>query len=416
MELLGLRIKTLRVRNLQSMRDFTVSFDRKGVFKLDGNNNIGKSALTEAIRILAKNVPNNQYKFYLRDGCDHFIIDYVGWDDAKVTLSRGSVDFYEWELADGTRGRSDKTSGKVPTELEKYFNLYHEKEKTNQVLNLRMKDDVIPFVGMTPGDNNFVLQKALGTEDYLLGLKAVQKTKSESAKEVKLLDVQLEQETERLQEVTARLTKKKRSLAEVERYEAVLIGEYAILEAVEDVQQAREGLAKETERLENLKSRVSDLPVAEGERLFELLGDIQGLQEARKQLVALEHEYTWKKERLQGLETEEGAEAIALLEDIRELQQAKENLLNLMKELETLRVRLSGVEDAEEAEKLLVLLGDIQELQDNKKHLHVLEGQFTQAQAKKKQAEQELEQLKNEMGVCPLCGIDIHQEHVHQAV
>lgn len=414
--MLGLRIQTLRVRNLQSMRDFTVSFDRKGVFKLDGSNNIGKSALTEAIRILAKNVPNNQYKYYLRDGCDHFIVDYVGWDGSKVTLSRGSVDFYAWELADGTRGRSDKTNGEVPPELENYFNLYHEKEKTKQVLNLRMKDDVIPFVGTTPGANNFILQKALGTEEWLLALKAVQKTKSDSTKEVKLLDAQVEQETERLQEVTARLTKKKRSLAEVERYEAVLIGEYDILEAVEDVQEAREGLAKETERLENLKSRVADLPIAEGERVFEILGDIQELQDARKQLVTLEHEYKWKKERLQGLETEEGAEAIELVEDIRALQQAKQSLVNLLEELETLRVRLSGVADAEEAENLLVLLGDIQELQDSQKHVHALEGQLTQAQVKKQQAEQELERLKNEMGVCPLCGTDIHQEHVHQAV
>ncbi|PGT89938.1 hypothetical protein [Bacillus thuringiensis] len=414
--LLGLRIKTLRVRSLQSMKDITVSFSERGVFKLDGNNNIGKSALSEAIRILAKNVSNNNYKYYLRDGCTNFVIDYEGWDGSKITLSRGSVDFYEWELADGKKGRADKTGGRVPAELEEYFNLYHEKEKTKEILNFRMKDSLIPFVEMTAGDNNFILQKALGTEDFLLALKSVQKIKNEESKEVKVIETQLDQETERLQTITASLTQKERSLAEVERYEAVLKAEYEILEGLEDVKQAKQVLNTEESRLNALKSRVTNLPIEEGETILALLQDVQDLQGAMKHLSELEKEYESKKARVTGLETEEGEEILVILQDIQELQKEIHMLAQIETELSSLKARLESVSGMEEVEELLACLNDIKEMQEAYRQLHVLENQTMQAKEQYEQAQKELEQLKEEMGVCPLCGVDIHQEHLHSAV
>src|SRR5690625_719867 len=156
----SMKIRKLTVKNFQSIKEITVTFDENGIFRFTGLNNVGKSAILKAMTIVMRNISNNQYKEFLRDETNSFEITVWDFSDNWVRLSRGAVDFYEWSI-DGKSGRMDRTQGKVPLEVQGYFNLYEENEKTKACLNVRLPREVLLFVDTTPGDNAMMFQKAL---------------------------------------------------------------------------------------------------------------------------------------------------------------------------------------------------------------------------------------------------------------
>src|SRR5699024_5221978 len=220
-ERINMKIKSVEVINFQSIRKLKVEFDKKGVFRFKGLNNTGKSAFLKAITTLMRNVSNNNYKDFLRDGADTFQVKMKDFHGNWVKLSRGAEDFYEWEIG-GRKDRVDKTKGKVPQELQKFFNLYVETEKTKECLNVRLPREVLLFIDTTAGDNAMMLQKALGTEEYMLGIKRVDRQGREINKEVKIIEKYLEKETEKLDGSKSELAVKKQKLEEIERYEVTL--------------------------------------------------------------------------------------------------------------------------------------------------------------------------------------------------
>ena len=410
---LEFRLKKLRVRNLQSIKDLTVEFDKNGVFKLDGKNNIGKSTFTMAVYALTRNIPNNSYKFYLRDGCKFFVIDYEGWDGSTVTLSRGAVDYYEWNFPNGESGRADKTGGKVPTELEAYFNLYHEKEKTDEVLNLRMKDSIIPFVETTPGDNNFLFQKALGTEDFLLGLKHVEKQKSSESKEIKLLTVQVEQEEERLADITSSVALKTRALKEVSRYENVLKTEFGVLEKLEEVAQDMVELAQQEKELSNMQDRLRSLNMEEAETGIQDIKDLTSTRNAMVELEELEGTLHVLQVKLQDNNTAEAEECLQVIEEVEGLLDAILEMESLEEELTEMQTRLGKVKDFGDVRDELLLIEELKELRTVYVDVHELEKEKAAIDTQLTESAKALDEFKEEIGVCPLCGGDVNATHVH---
>lgn len=187
------KLKRLHIKNLQSVKDCTIEFNRTGVYHLAGKHNIGKSAIVKAINALFRNVSRFQYKYYLRDNEKTFSITGEFWDGSVITLSRGENDYYEWKLPE-SEGNMPRTDGKVPDEIKSYLNLYIDEEKTNECLNIRTPRSVLLFVDTTQGDNYFLFQKALRTEEFILATRLANRKKNQITNNIKQVNEYKEQQ------------------------------------------------------------------------------------------------------------------------------------------------------------------------------------------------------------------------------
>lgn len=369
METGRMRLKTLLIENFQSIKKLKLSFNEYGVFHLNGPNNIGKSAILKAIKILFTNVSNQQYKDFIRDGKTFFRVTMEDYDGNKVTLSRGSVDYYEWVI-DGAKGRADKTGGKVPVIVEDYFNLYHEKEKTKEILNIRLPRSTMPFAETTPGDNYYILQKALGTEEYLLGIKKTEKEKRDVVKDISLIEKYEEEESRQLTDVNGKLARKKRELKEVSRYGEVLIAEYEVLGLINDVLSLRGEIEESNKVLKERRKAIQDI-------------DMKGIEEE-----------------IQTIEAIENIENLGI--EITKLSRQKKEIDNRLAgaEIEDIRGDIDGLslmEDCLSEMQLVVKMS--KEYNNTKKRLEGIE--------------KEMDELREDMGLCPICGSDLSKVHVH---
>ena len=177
-------LRRVRLQNVQSIADLTLDFEQKGVYRLVGDNEIGKSAILRGIRALFHNVSRNSYKEYISDWATSFVVEGWFYDGGYVKLSRGANDFYEWSIPSGGN-LVEKTDGKVPPELQEYFNLYTENDKSRITLNFNLQGDILPFVDTTASDNYWLSQKAFGTNILLNASKNLKSENSEINKQIK---------------------------------------------------------------------------------------------------------------------------------------------------------------------------------------------------------------------------------------
>jgi len=364
-----MKIKTVEIKNFQSLRDIKVDFEEKGVYRFKGLNNTGKSAFLKAITALMRNVSNNNYKDFLRDGEDTFQVRMTDFEGNWVTLSRGAVDFYEWEIG-GHRERVDKTKGKVPQMLQRYFNLYEENEKTKECLNIRLPREVLLFIDTTAGDNAMMLQKALGTEEYMLGIKRVDRQGREINKEVTILEKYLDKETEKLDESKSELTLKRQKLDEIERYESTLKEEYETYKNISMLVQDTQDLGMQQRELREKKDILADLEFESVQSDLDVLQKVTGLV----------GKYEERKEKEQALK--EKREQLNKIED--------DDILGDLKTLETISDMIKVATKATRSKKII-----------------------TQKREELKEKEREIQEFKEELGVCPFCGADMDETHVH---
>lgn len=153
----------IEIENFQSIDFVSIPLNNTGVHWINGKPNVGKSAVLKAIQALFTNVGNHKYKEMIRDGQDAFRVKGYFGDTDWVELQRGEEDSYSWVL-EGSAGVLDKTQGKVPLEVKKYFELYWTGDKIKRFLNFTLVGDQLFFVETTPGDNTLILEKALGTD------------------------------------------------------------------------------------------------------------------------------------------------------------------------------------------------------------------------------------------------------------
>lgn len=196
---IGLKFKKLYIRNFLSIKELEIEFEEDGCYHIKGDNNIGKSNFLKAMKTLVENVPSRKLSKYLRDNEDTFYLESVDFEGNVVRLSRGAEDYYSWDI-NGVSGRVDKTAGKVPDTVVKYFNFYVNedpsgKKKKLETVNIRHPRARLLFVDTTDGENYLLLQKAMGTGEYLGALKVGNSRKSEMKKEITALSDRLEEES-----------------------------------------------------------------------------------------------------------------------------------------------------------------------------------------------------------------------------
>lgn len=244
-------LRSLYINNLQSIKELNLTFDNTGVFRIDGDNDIGKSAVLKGVSALFRNVSDREYKSYISDWATTFVVRGEFYDGGVVTLSRGVEDFYEWDIPKGS-GKAEKTRGKVPKELEEYFNLYIESEKSNICLNINLPGDRLPFVDTPTSDNYWLLQKSLGTEDYLKGSRFLNKRIKDTNKELKFNMAILEDEVNKLSVLENDVVRETSVLTGVSRFKSVLETEVVNLETLNTINDLNCEIAEMKTTLENI--------------------------------------------------------------------------------------------------------------------------------------------------------------------
>lgn len=405
-------LKKIRIKDLQSTKDLTLDFPRKGVFRLDGNNDIGKSAILKGIVALFKNVNNLTYKDYISDWADSFVVEAEFWDGGTVKLSRGAVDFYEWDLPTGS-GRADGTKGKVPAEVTDYFNLYEEKERTKQILNFNLPGTPLPFVDTSTLDNYWLLQRALGTEDFLLGSKQLQSRLRDTNKEIKLVFELVETQQEKLDNISNEISLDKKRINSLSRFESILKVEYEALKEMYALEKDEIAIASLQDDLEN----VGDIPYAEFseiekegiklsamENTFSLEDTVSDLTVQKDTLDSLLSDLTFDTNIQDEMDViTVMAKAVNSEEELKDIlvsQESVDSKLDKLSDIETVTNTLAVLK---ESEKIIVELSEVAELElQNKK--------MEDAMSK---LNKEIDRLKDELGMCPFCGSDMTGAHTH---
>jgi energy-coupling factor transporter ATP-binding protein EcfA2 len=245
--------------------DLTLDFEKNGVYRLVGDNDVGKSAILRGINALFHNVSRSSYKEYISDWADTFIVEGWFYDGGYVKLSRGVNDYYEWSLPTGGNTLL-KTDGKVPPELEEYFNLYTEKDKSKLTLNFNLQGDVLPFVDTSASDNFWLTQKALGTNILLNANKLLKKENQENQKLVKTTIDNIDYEM--------KISEKIANEIENDSYELNMLsdGIRVINEELAELEELYKASDKEI-YLSELKSEFENIPILSESEIGELYNE-----------------------------------------------------------------------------------------------------------------------------------------------
>lgn len=341
-------IKTLRIENVLAIADLTIHFPETGVFHIEGANTIGKSTIVKAINANKRNVSNLKYKRLLRDNAKTFVVTITTYDGSVIKLSRGAVDYYEWNIL-GEKGRMDKTDGKVPKIVERYYNLFlvEEKNKPTECLNIRMNRSRLLFVDTTVGENYMMLQKATGTSMALQAIKKGESQATAKGKEVKLLYGYQEEVKDRLREVEQDKEEIVKCYTEVKDIEQVISKEYALYEGLQGIVQVGGDLGV---LRENIKTLENTLAVNEYEALQTLYPQYQQLEKTIELYKDLSHQNKAIKElKAKQLEEAEQQEIKQLLTQVKELKR----LVKLEREVKELQADIDALnERAVDMEKL----------------------------------------------------------------
>lgn len=391
-----MKIKTLTIKDFQSVKNIKIEFSPSGVTRFSGPNNIGKSVILKAINAVMQNISNRNYKEYIRDNEDTFEVIVEDFDGNVVHLSRGDVDFYAWTI-DGKEGREDRTGGRVPKAVRDYFNVYIEEEKTKECLNVRLPGDRLLFVDTSAGDNAMLFQRALGTEDYMLGIKRVDKIGRDLKKETKLIEKYLEQEESKLKDVEVELSDLQQSVANIERYEDVLKVEWGKLEKVFEVE-------KDTEDYVTLKSEITtNKEILKELRIDQLGKEIEGIKHL-KEMSEIEEDVRGLRNNIKKLkaikvDTELGKD-LGVLQEIQEV-------ITVQTEVDSLAASVQRMVDIEVdvgLEEELRKLDNISNVEQIYKEVVKGTKGIKEKKEQYQKIKKELLEVEDELGYCPTCG------------
>lgn len=313
-----MKLKTLRIRNLLAIKDATVEFDENGVFHIKGRNNVGKSALLKAINILWNNVNQIEVKEFLRDNTTTFVLDAEMHDGSTVKLSRGTTDYYVWNIL-GVEGRLDKTKGKVPEILHKYYNLYTDNERTHECLNVRLPRDILTFVDTTKTETYYLVQKALRTEEYILAAQKAEAKKREITNSQKQIKQFIERDQARITQAEGTLTELKTQQSQIEQGMATLEHEYAIFKEIEAIASTAQALSECDRQILEITNGID---IERGEQLKQEIEEFELIQTTINMMVEAGN----RKAQILALrqEIEQAEELSALIQDFEEINAMRE--------------------------------------------------------------------------------------------
>ena len=336
-------MKKLRIKNFLAIKDATVEFDENGVYHIKGRNNVGKSALLKAINTLFNNVSQQEIKEFLRDGQSTFLLDSEMHDGSTVKLSRGATDYYAWNV-NGVEGRLDKTKGKVPDALVRYYNLYTDTERTNECLNVRLPRDVLTFVDTSKMDSYYLVQKALRTEEYVLASQKVNAKKREITSSQKQIKEFITRDTKRITQTEAQLVELKTQQALMEQEMATLEQEYTIFMEIQSIAQTAQQIS---ECDAQIRAITNGIDIERGEQLKQEIEEFELIQEVLNMLI----EAGTRKNQIIQLRTEidNASELRQMIQDLEEIVEMRQLTQNFVLSVNAVKEKKIEVEQAQKA-------------------------------------------------------------------
>lgn len=404
-------LRRIHIENVQSIVDLTLDFDETGVYRLVGDNDVGKSAILRAITALFTNVSRSNYKEYISDWADTFIVEGWFYDGGYVKLSRGAEDFYEWSIPNSSE-KILKTDGKVPLELQKYFNLYSENDKSKLTLNFNLQGDVLPFVDTTASDNFWLTQKALGTNLLLKASKRMKLNNSDIDKEIKITNENIEYENEIAKKIDNEIRTDEEFIDKLSRNISVINEEQSELEKIKEFK----GLL---DTVNSMKTRLQEIPVVsdlEFHQLSTKSNELALLKEYKNQLDSI----SLLKRNLEINEVKSNQ-----LRDLEILQEKDSEIVLLNKykkekdHITTLKTKYSTIMSSINALDLSTFSNKISEMNDllkfkkEKEYINNLVKSKENTEVLVGNIEKEILELKTEEKICPVCGSDLLEIHTH---
>lgn len=403
------KLRKLRIKNFQTIEEITIVFEKSGAYHLIGDNNIGKSAILKAIATLFKNASRNIYKEYIRDDMEFFEVEGHMWDGSWLFLSRGLVDFYEYKLVTGQHGRLDKTDGKMPEEVVTYLNLYEDNEKTKQNLNLRLVDDLKLFVQTSEGDNYYLLQRALRTEEFLSALKLASKEKRELSGELKVTEQFYTNEKNKFNKIKEEYLNSTNDLERMQDLMKIINAEYESYLRIEDIISTYKEIGILTNELkEEEQFIISDKELKLMRKELNLLQKVEDLIVVFNELKTLADDYKSVKQQLTDINLDSLKQELKMLKKI-------EQLINLQEELDDLEGKLSSeniiIEEFNNTIKpeMTQYLAIVKVVKANKE-LSEMVKEYKQVDEEYKNADKDLGDFMRENKFCPIVAKTIDKQ------
>lgn len=411
-------IRRIHIENVQSISELTIDLDRKGVYRLVGDNEIGKSAILRGVNALFNNVSRSSYKEYISDWATSFVVEAWFYDGGYVKLSRGADDYYEWSLPNGDSNTLLKTDGKVPKELEDYFNLYYEKDKTKRTLNFNLQGDILPFVDTSASDNFWLTQNALGTNILLNASKILKTETKDFNKEIKTIIDNVDYEEQLSSKILNEIENDEHHLMAIKEGIDVINEEYSELKEIEELYKKETEIKLfeynynqinllSTTEINKLNIKISELSVMEKYldslvSTSKLIEDVNSLTE------------TIANNNIDDLDTK--VKEYTLLKDLNTKWVDVNNLDNKLNSINVIDTVI--INEIEEESKTISNLDEhlnsmkkILSVQEEIEHLENV--QISQLNSVIESVSKEIEELLEQEKVCPICGNDLTQNKIH---
>lgn len=404
-------LRRIHIENVQSIADLTLDFEESGVYRLVGDNDVGKSAILRAINALFHNVSRSSYKEYISDWADTFVVEGWFYDGGYVKLSRGANDFYEWSIP-SSGNIVMKTDGKVPPELEEYFNLYTEKDKSKLTLNFNLQGDVLPFVDTSASDNFWLTQKALGTNVLLNASKMLKKENQDNQKLVK----------NTIENIDYEVAISEKIANEIENDSSVLDllsdGINVINEEYEELEILYDALNKE-QSFKTLKENYENIPILSEQELSELYAqanDLNTIIKYRDYFVKVNNAKNSLRiidDMLTKLNIEDLQKEINDFKFLKEVLE-KEKYIDIMKDkLNSLTSKIISDDEIINCGNEIKLIESLKEYKNKLIKNNDLKLNLKTVDSKILNIDDEILKLKEEEKICPLCGSDLLKAHTH---
>lgn len=404
-------LRRIHIENVQSIADLTLDFEESGVYRLVGDNDVGKSAILRAINALFHNVSRSSYKEYISDWADTFVVEGWFYDGGYVKLSRGANDFYEWSIP-SSGNIVMKTDGKVPPELEEYFNLYTEKDKSKLTLNFNLQGDVLPFVDTSASDNFWLTQKALGTNVLLNASKMLKKENQDNQKLVK----------NTIENIDYEVAISEKIANEIENDSSVLDllsdGINVINEEYEELEILYDALNKE-QSFKTLKENYENIPILSEQELSELYAqanDLNTIIKYRDYFVKVNNAKNSLRiidDMLTKLNIEDLQKEINDFKFLKEVLE-KEKYIDIMKDkLNSLTSKIISDDEIINCGNEIKLIESLKEYKNKLIKNNDLKLNLKTVDSKILGIDDEILKLKEEEKICPLCGSDLLKAHTH---
>lgn len=404
-------LRRIHIENVQSIADLTLDFEESGVYRLVGDNDVGKSAILRAINALFHNVSRSSYKEYISDWADTFVVEGWFYDGGYVKLSRGANDFYEWSIP-SSGNIVMKTDGKVPPELEEYFNLYTEKDKSKLTLNFNLQGDVLPFVDTSASDNFWLTQKALGTNVLLNASKMLKKENQDNQKLVKNTIENIDYEVAISEKIANEIVNDSSVLDLLSDGINVINEEYEELEILYDA------LNKE-QSFKTLKENYENIPILSEQELSELYAqanDLNTIIKYRDYFVKVNNAKNSLRiidDMLTKLNIEDLQKEINDFKFLKEVLE-KEKYIDIMKDkLNSLTSKIISDDEIINCGNEIKLIESLKEYKNKLIKNNDLKLNLKTVDSKILGIDDEILKLKEEEKICPLCGSDLLKAHTH---